>query len=332
MRKVVLVSLVASMVVAGVAWAATTPAVLTGAATGVSSSGAVLHGTVNPGGAVTSYNFTYGPTTAYGATSKTKQTGHGTKPVSVLVGLSGLTPGTIYHYRIEASNALGSVFGLDRTFTTTGRPPPQVVTDLATSVGKTTATLQGTVVSQDQATSWFFQWGAGPSYGQQTFGGVVSPVAGPSYVSYTLTGLSPGTTFHYRVVGEHTGFAPEYGLDQAFTTIPLTRFRDRVTARTTPGRARRRPYRFTTSGTVAPAVPLPPGVGCTGVVGVRFLLGHRTVAFRKAALQSNCTFATVIGFRRRIDHTSTRLRVEANFRGNPYLRPASARTRRVRLG
>ncbi|HWF25383.1 MAG TPA: hypothetical protein VG275_08050 [Solirubrobacteraceae bacterium] len=332
MRKIVLMSVVVLLAAAAVAWAATTPAVVTGAATAVSTSAAVLHGTVNPGGSATSYNFIYGPTTSYGATSKTKRTGRGTEPLSVLAGLSGLTPGTLYHYRIEATNALGGGVGLDRTFTTTGHPPPEVVTDLATSVGRTTATLQGTVVSQNQATSWFFQWGGAPTYGEQTFGGLVSPAPGPTYVSYTLTGLSPGTTFHYRVVGEHTGFGPEYGLDQAFTTLPLNRWRARVIAHTTPARARHKPYLFTTTGVVVPSVALPPAVGCTGVVNVRFFLGTRRVGSHKAVVQANCAYATAVGFRHLIDHTATRLRVLVHFRGNPYLRPASARTRQVRLG
>jgi hypothetical protein len=332
MRKIVLISSVAVLASAAVAWSATTPAVVTGNATGVSKTSAVLHGTVNPGGSATSYVFTYGPSVAYGLTSKTKHAGHGTKAVSVLTGITGLAPGTVYHYRIEATNALGSGAGLDRTFTTAGHPLPEVVTDLATAVGKTTATLQGTVVSQDEATTWFFQWGGSPSYGQQTFGGVVSPQPGPSYVSYTLTGLSPGTTFHYRVVGEHAGFGPEYGLDQAFTTIPLKRWRAKVTARTTPGRARHKPYLFTTSGTLRPQIALPVGVGCSGAVTVRFFLANKRVAARKAAVQSNCAYATAVRFRHLIDHTRTHLRVVVRFRGNAYLRPAGARTRRVTLG
>ena len=332
MRKTVLLSLMASIAAAATAWAATTPAVVTGAATAVSNSGALLHATVNPGGAATTYNFEYGPTIAYGETSKTGQAGGGTKAVSVMQAIGNLTPGTLYHYRIEAANKLGSAVGGDRTFTTTGYSPPQVVTDLARGVGKTMATLEGTIVSQNEATNWLFEWGTSTAYGEQTFGAVVSPILGPSYVSYTLTGLAPGTTFHYRLVAAHAGSGPQSGLDQAFTTIPLKRWRAKVTARTMPRRARHRPYRFITSGTVVPRVALPPGVGCTGAVRVRFLFGHRTVAFRKAMLQSNCAFSTEVAFRHLIDHTSTRLRIVVRFSGNAYLRPASAQTRRVRLG
>jgi phosphodiesterase/alkaline phosphatase D-like protein len=332
MRKIVLTSLLASLAVASIAWADTTPAVVTGAATAVSSARAVLHATVNPGGAATSYSFESGPTTAYGAVSTTGKAGRGATPLEVTRMLTGLTPGTVYHYAIQASNNLGSAIGRDRVLMTTGHPPPGAVTGVPSAVATTTATLTGAVVTQGQATSAYFQWGTAPTYGYQTAATDVTAATTPQPVSYTLTGLAPGTTFHYRLVAIHAGVAPQVGADQAFTTIPLVRFRDRVTARTTPRRARRRPFLFTTAGTVVPAVALPPGVGCTGLVYVRFMAGARAVAFRRVPLQSNCTFGTQVGFRHRIGHQARRLRVVVRFHGNPYLRPASARTRRAELG
>src|SRR3982074_2246722 len=44
----------------------------------------------------------------------------GTTPVEVSAPISGLSPHTIYHYRIVASNAGGSSVGADQTFTTAG--------------------------------------------------------------------------------------------------------------------------------------------------------------------------------------------------------------------
>jgi phosphodiesterase/alkaline phosphatase D-like protein len=332
MRKIVLIALVAAGAVAATAWAATTPSVVTGAATGVAKSGAVLHGTVDPGGSATTYTFQYGPTVAYGGVTAARKAGQGDKPVQVLAGLGGLAPGTVYHYRIEAANALGSALGADRIFATAGHPLPGVATAPPIAVGRTTATLEGTVVTNGETTSSYFQWGTAPTYGYQTAVANVTAATTPTGVAYTLTGLSPGTTFHYRLVAAHAGFGPELGADVAFTTVPLKRFRSTVTARTVPGRARHKPYLFTTSGTVVPLVALPPGVGCTGVVKVRFLLGNRTVAFRRAPVQANCTYLTGVGFRHRLDHATTRLRVKVHFAGNSYLRPASARTKRVRLG
>jgi hypothetical protein len=331
MRKIVLLSLVAAIAVGSVAWAATTPAVVTGAATSVSNSGAVLNGIVNPGGASTAYNFKFGPTIAYGAFSRTNHAS-GTKAVPVTERLTGLTPGTLYHYGIESANKFGSAAGGDRVFTTTGHPPPGAVTGVPTAITNTTATLTGTVVTNGETTSAYFQWGTAPSYGNQTSATNETAATTPSPVSYTLTGLAPGTTFNYRLVASHPGVAANTGANMAFTTIPLVRWRATATSRTTPGRARRRPYLFTTTGTVVASVALPPGVGCTGLVAVRYFSGRKAVAFRRVALQSNCTFGTQISFRHLIKHHTRGLRVLVRFGGNAYLRAAGARTRRVTLG
>jgi hypothetical protein len=331
MRKIVLLAVVASIAVASIAWAETTPGVVTGAATAVSNSSAVLGGTVNAGGGSTAYSFQYGPSVQYGAVSRT---GHvaGTKAVGVTKRLTGLTPGTIYHYAIQAGNKAGSSIGRDRVFTTTGHPPPSAITGVAVSVTNTTATLTGTVVTNGQTTSAYFQWGMAPTYGIQTTAMDVTAATTPEPFSYALTGLSPGTTFHYRLVASHPGVAPQVGADVGFTTIPLVRFHDRVTARTTPGRARHKPFLFTTTGTVVPAVAFPPGVACTGLVNVRYFSGKKAVAFRRVALQSNCTYGTQVGFRHLIGHHKRQLRVVVRFKGNAYLRPADARTRGVKLG
>lgn len=331
-RKFVPIVVACLLLAATVAWAATTPAVQTGSATKPSDTTVLLHGVVNPGGSRTTYSFQYGVTPAYTGTSTPRVAGSGSKSVSVQETLGGLSPGTVYHYRIAATNSVGTTFGADRTFTTTGHPPPGAVTDLATAVTHTTATLTGTVVTQGQTTNAFFEWGTLPTYGVQTPAADVTAASTPTPVSYTLTGLAPGTTFHFRLVAAHSGFPDEYGGDQTFTTTPMTRWHARLTARTTPRRARRKPYGFTTVGTVVPAVTLPPGVGCTGIVRVRLLAGHRTVAFRRLALQSNCTYGVLIGFRHLIDHRVRTLRVIVKFGGNAYLRAAQATTRQAVLG
>jgi hypothetical protein len=331
MRKIVLLAVVASIAGASIAWAETTPAVVTGPATSVSNSGAVLGGTVDPGGGSTAYSFQYGPTVQYGSLSRTAHVS-GTKSVPVTKTLTGLTPGTLYHYAIQAANKAGSTIGRDRVFTTTGHPPPGAVTGVAVSVTNTTATLTGTVFTNGLTTSAYFQWGITPTYSYQTAATNVTAAATPQPVSFTLTGLSAGTTYHYRLVASHPGVAPQVGADVGLTTIPVVRFHDRATAHTTPGRARHKPFLFTTTGAVVPAVAFPPGVACTGLVNVRYFSGRKAVAFRRVPLQSNCTYGIQVGFRHLIGHRKTQLRVVVRFTGNAYLRPANARTRGVKLG
>jgi len=333
MRKIVLVSLAVSLLLlAAAAWAASTPTVVTGSATSITNSGAQLHASVNPEGTSTQWVFEYGPTVAYGSLTATGNVASGTKAVSVSKTLAGLDPGTLYHYRIEATSKFGTAFGSDQTFTTSGHPLPAAITGVPSAIGKTTVTLTGTVVTEDETTSAYFEYGPTTAYGLQTFATSVTAGTTPTGVSLTIPDLSPGTTVHYRLVADHAGTAPEYGSDETFTTIPYVRFRPRVSAHTTPGHARRKPYLFTTVGKVARPGSLPAGVGCTGAVGVRFFLGNRSVAFRRASVQANCTFSAPVRFRRLVDHTKSQLRVEVHFDGNSYLRAAGAKAQRVRLG
>jgi uncharacterized protein YkwD len=98
------------------------PAVITDAATGISSSGATLTGTVNPNGVPTSYRFEYGPTTAYGSSTALQDAGAGTSPVAVSAVLAGLAPGSLIHYRLVAVSADGETTGLDRLLVVLGNP------------------------------------------------------------------------------------------------------------------------------------------------------------------------------------------------------------------
>src|SRR6185437_2241259 len=101
---------------------AAAPKATTGGAKDVSYGAATVAGTINPGGEATSYYFQYGPTHAYGGQTGIGSAGAGGKGVPVAVGLMGLQPLTVYHYRLVAVNGAGTSFGQDRTFQTTKVP------------------------------------------------------------------------------------------------------------------------------------------------------------------------------------------------------------------
>ncbi|MGA9117022.1 MAG: choice-of-anchor J domain-containing protein [Bacteroidota bacterium] len=94
------------------------PTVVTSPAYGISTTGAILNGSVNPNGLATTYTYEYGLTTSYGSTVGPTSVGSGTSPVTVPEPISGLDPGTLYHFRLKAQNSLGTTLGDDRTFTT----------------------------------------------------------------------------------------------------------------------------------------------------------------------------------------------------------------------
>lgn len=99
------------------------PAVVTRAAMQIQQTGATLNGTVNAAGGSVTISFEYGLTTSYGnVVSSSPATASGTAPVMAAGTLTGLAANTTYHYRLVATNPLGSTVGEDMTFTTS-QPP-----------------------------------------------------------------------------------------------------------------------------------------------------------------------------------------------------------------
>jgi len=90
--------------------------VTTDPATGVGMVLADLNGTLDDdGGVACDCGFQWGETVAYGNTTSTqsKVTGE-----TFSQAISGLTPGTTYHFRASSNNVSGTSYGADRTFTT----------------------------------------------------------------------------------------------------------------------------------------------------------------------------------------------------------------------
>ncbi len=91
------------------------PAATTGAASGTTVTGSVM-----PNGLPTSYRFDYGTTPLYGSSTPPGDAGAGNSPTSVSAQLNGLSPGSIVHYRVVATNADGETAGLDRILVAPG--------------------------------------------------------------------------------------------------------------------------------------------------------------------------------------------------------------------
>ncbi|MEI7908405.1 MAG: cadherin-like beta sandwich domain-containing protein [Verrucomicrobiota bacterium] len=88
-------------------------------ATAITSTTAALQGTVNANGTATATSFDYGTTTGYGSTlAAAPVSASGLGDTAVSAGVTGLPPGTLYHYRTTGSSAAGTVHGADLTFTT----------------------------------------------------------------------------------------------------------------------------------------------------------------------------------------------------------------------
>jgi hypothetical protein len=255
----------------------------------------------------------------------------------VSTGATGLVPGTLYHFRMLATNKFGTSFGTDHQFRTGGHPPAAATTGPATAIGKSSATLTGTVNPNGEATSWTFQYGLTTGYGYQVFGGVLPASSAPATVTWSLQGIEPGVLFHYRLIALHGLSVISAGADQTFFSLPNPTPKVKVKAKTTPGTDKHRPYVFRTTGTVSRPASIPASVACSGSAEIFYFLGHKQVAFDLATMQPNCTFSGTTSFSRiprsgRHRPRSETLTVDIRFRGNGYLAPASARAETVKLG
>lgn len=186
-------------------------------ASSIASAYARLSAVLRPGGSTATAKFEYGPTTAYGSTA----TDPSPKPVGIpgqpFVQLEGLTPATTYHYRCVATNAQGTTYSDDNTFTTL--PAPIATTAAVTGLNDIAVTFNGSVNARGNSCSPTFEWGTTTSYGNVS---VADPptVQGNSTVTVSSrpSGLLPSTTYHYRIRVRDGGHTYYYGADRVFTT------------------------------------------------------------------------------------------------------------------
>ena len=141
----------------------------------------------------------------------------GNTPVSFPLG-NVLHPGTTYFYRVVANNSLGTSKANVVSFTTV----PAVLgvnTEPATNVGKESAELNGSFTGDNNATSYFFEYGSSTSYGKKTPTASAGTTTGPTTVlPIAINELVPGKEYHFRFVAEN-GFGTTYGGDETFETL-----------------------------------------------------------------------------------------------------------------
>ncbi len=94
------------------------PGAWTLSASTITTTSAILNGTVNPNGYPTGAWFHWGATTNYGNLTSMINLGSGTTALPLSEPLAGLTPGFTYHFRVAASNDYGLAYGSDQNFTT----------------------------------------------------------------------------------------------------------------------------------------------------------------------------------------------------------------------
>ncbi len=95
---------------------------------------------------------------------------------------------------------------------------PGATTGPVSSVMGTSATVGGSVDPGGEATTWYVEYGTTTSYGTKTASKSAGSGTASVAVSAELTGLSPATTYHYRVTATNAS-GTAHGADGVVTTI-----------------------------------------------------------------------------------------------------------------
>jgi hypothetical protein len=135
----------------------------------------------------------------------------------VTADLLGLEAGATYHYRLVAASSAGTIRSEDRTFTLPADRKPWVLTGAALRITGTTAQLQGRLNPLGLPTRFWFEYGPTPEYGSKTAVSDGNKEFAPRLAFAPLSGLKPGTTYHYRLVAENDK-GRSIGQDAVFTT------------------------------------------------------------------------------------------------------------------
>jgi hypothetical protein len=172
-------------------------------------------------------HFEYGRTTAYGSFTPVPDNGaYAARGPYETIGTSqylvGLASDTSYHYRLVASGSFGTVYGNDQTFRTPAlnvATPPEVTTEGNSAFAERYTTLHANIDPRGRATKYYFEYGTNTSYGHRAPQSALASDwgSGISQVAVPLTGLSPGATYHFRVVASNSSGTTR-GDDAHFTT------------------------------------------------------------------------------------------------------------------
>jgi phosphodiesterase/alkaline phosphatase D-like protein len=113
------------------------PAVTTGAASAVTNTTATLAGTITNNGctAVSAYGFEWSTTSGFANGTGTQVASTNASGGAFTSGLTGLTANTIYYYKAFATNAGGTTYGTEQSFTTAAGPVISLTASTLNSFG-----------------------------------------------------------------------------------------------------------------------------------------------------------------------------------------------------
>jgi hypothetical protein len=143
----------------------------------------------------------------------------------------GLQPATEYFFRVAATNATGTTYaptGPPIPFTTPAVPHVEETQPEASEITQNTAlighiTINPQIEEPAEEATYYILYGTTEAYGQALpaplHAGAGFGLTGKEVAPVQLYGLTPGTTYHYAIVG-HNPNGTETSRDHQFTTAP----------------------------------------------------------------------------------------------------------------
>lgn len=207
---------------------ATAPTASLDSLSDIGSTEATVHATVNPNGPPdVGYRLEYSTDGTNWESTPEVAIGRQEAPQSIEAPLdppTGLLPNTLYHVRLVAlKRFFPAVITAEKTFTTLPAQPLVETTGSPVRTA-TTARLDSRVAPQNSPTTFYFEYGAqGPCDANPCVATEAQDAgSGATFalVSAQLSGLAPGTTYHYRVIAENGApEGPAFGEDMTLTTF-----------------------------------------------------------------------------------------------------------------
>jgi hypothetical protein len=216
------------------------PVVLSASVSAILSTTATFAAVLNAEGHETSYRFEYGATQAYGSSTAAEVLpgGAGFEDEPVITHITGLQPQTGYHLRVVATNEcepveepgrMCTVDGPDQTFETL--PPVSIDSESVSHTTATSARLETELNPHDLATEFQFEYLTQAEFDEngESWIGPDKPVAAPHPdgevgegttdvpENLLIEGLTPSTTYHYRLVARNSAGVVQ-GPDRVFAT------------------------------------------------------------------------------------------------------------------
>ena len=205
-------------------------AISSGALTNLANAATPKAGLVNDG-----TGFLWGTTASgggyYGSVFKVNSSTGAAANVVSFTGIAGLVPGDKPWHGALLKHSDGNFYGTTSERGAGGggtlfrlRFGPSTVTQPATAVSNTSATLNGSINPNGAATTADFEWGTSPTL--VTFNslsaGTIAYGTTPVAVSATLSGLTTGNTYYYRTKGLNVNNStPQRGVIMSFV-VALT--------------------------------------------------------------------------------------------------------------